>query len=221
VKEHDLEKLMKMKRHIVPKILWAGRFLDWKHPDDAIKVASMLKTSGYSFQIEIIGTGNMKDTLEKLIEEYDLSDHVKLLGSMSPEQVREHMESANIYLFTSDFNEGWGAVLNESMNSGCAVVASHAIGSVPFLLENKKNGLIYKSGDIQQLYECVTMLLNDREYSERLSVEAYNTLKQTWNAKNASNRLIKLSESLLSGKKIEYEDGPCSRAEVESQKFIE
>lgn len=51
---------------------------------------------------------------------------------MKASEVRSYMEKADIYLFTSDFNEGWGAVLNESMNSGCAVVASHAIGSVPF-----------------------------------------------------------------------------------------
>jgi hypothetical protein len=37
---------------------------------------------------------------------------------MPPEEVRVHMEQSNIYLFTSDFGEGWGAVLNEAMNSG-------------------------------------------------------------------------------------------------------
>ena len=33
------------------------------------------------------------------------------------------MEQADIYLFTSDRNEGWGAVANEAMNSACAMVA--------------------------------------------------------------------------------------------------
>lgn len=55
-------------------------------------------------------------------------------------KVREHMEDADIFLFTSDYNGGRGAVLNESMNSGCMVAASHAIGSVPFLLEDGKRG---------------------------------------------------------------------------------
>ena len=49
------------------------------------------------------------------------------------------MEKSEIFLFTSDKGEGWGAVLNESMNSACAVVASHAIGSVPFLLKDGEN----------------------------------------------------------------------------------
>ena len=37
-----------------------------------------------------------------------------MLGSMTPEQVREHMEESILFLFTSDFGEGWGAVLNEA-----------------------------------------------------------------------------------------------------------
>ena len=82
-----------------------------------------------------------------------------MLGAMPPEEVRRHMEKADIYLFTSDFNEGWGAVLNESMNSGCAVVASHAIGSVPFLIKNGENGLIYENGNQLDLEKQVLRLL--------------------------------------------------------------
>ena len=62
------------------------------------------------------------------------------------------MEKTGIFLFTSDRQEGWGAVLNEAMNSGCAVVASHLIGAVPFLKKKKKNGLVYSSGDRKTLF---------------------------------------------------------------------
>ena len=34
------------------KILWCGRFLDWKHPDDVLKVALRLKKEGYCFHID-------------------------------------------------------------------------------------------------------------------------------------------------------------------------
>lgn len=50
----------------------------------------------------------MKQQLQQMIREMDLSDCVKMLGAMSPAQVREHMERADIFLFTSDRNEGWG-----------------------------------------------------------------------------------------------------------------
>lgn len=213
VREYNVEKLISKKNRHVPKILWVGRLLDLKHPETTVIVANMLKKQGYKFQMELIGSGVLEDKLVKLINKYDLSDNVKLLGSMSPEHVREHMEDANIFLFTSDFNEGWGAVLNESMNSACAVVASHAIGSVPFLIEHKKNGFIYKNGDIQDLYNYTKELLDDPYMRDELGREAYKTLKDTWNAKTAVGRFLELANALLEGENNNlFIDGPCSKA---------
>jgi glycosyltransferase involved in cell wall biosynthesis len=170
----------------------------------------MLKDNGYKFDLDIIGTGPMESQIKNMIVSNNLQNEVKLLGSMKPEQVREHMEKANIFLFTSDFNEGWGAVLNESMNSGCGIVASHAIGSVPFLLKNKINGLIYKNGDINHLYQNVKYLLDNEKGCYQMGINAYNTLHESWNAKEAAKRVIKLSEGLLNGNVPVFKDGPCS-----------
>ena len=148
-------------------ILWVGRFLDWKHPDDALQVAKRLKAEGYAFTMNIIGTGELEQKLKVMIEQYQLNDCVHMLGSMPPERAREYMESSQIFLFTSDRNEGWGAVLNESMNSGCAVVASDAIGSVPYLMQDSENGLIYKSGDVNMLFEKVKWLLDNQSFAKK------------------------------------------------------
>lgn len=217
VKQHDIEMLLSKKKNSIAKILWVGRLLDLKHPEQTLIVADILKKEGYNFTLDIIGDGYLKNNLRNLIEEYNLEDRVNMLGSMKPEDVRKHMEAANIYLFTSDYNEGWGAVLNEAMNSGCAVVASHAIGSVPFLIENERNGLVYKNADVQQLFACTRRLLNDSGLCERLGVEAYKTLAGTWNAKIAADRFIQLATGLLEGKNVRFKDGPCSRAEIIKQ----
>ena len=197
-------------------ILWCGRFLDWKHPDDIITVARKLKDEGYIFKIKIIGTGVMENTLKHTVSQHKLDNDVVFLGAMKPYQVREHMEKAGIYLFTSDKREGWGAVLNESMNSACAVVASHSIGSVPYLIGNNENGLIYKSGDVDMLYKKVKYLLDNPNEQKRLGHNAYNTIVETWNAKVAAERFIELTKRILDGEKSPdlYENGPCSKAEI-------
>ena len=142
------EELLRYKENNIINILWAGRMIDWKEPLDVIYIANRLNKDGYSFNLNLIGTGYLEKNLREKVIEYELEDKVNFLGSMKPKEVRKYMEKSNIYLFTSNFKEGWGAVLNEAMNSGCAIVASHAIGSVPFLLEHNVNGLIYKYGDI-------------------------------------------------------------------------
>ena len=220
VKKYDLNELMsRKKQNKIPKLLWVGRLLSLKHPDDLIKLGKGLRENGYKFSLDIIGAGPMEFQLRNMIDDNNLQNQIKLLGIMKPEEVREHMEKANIFLFTSDFNEGWGAVLNESMNSGCGIVASHAIGSVPFLLKNKTNGLIYKNGDINHLYQNVKYLLDNDKECYQMGINAYNTLHDSWNAKEAAKRVIKLSKGLLNGNVPVFKDGPCSIAENISQKY--
>lgn len=216
VKKQDLDDLFYRKRqNEKTKILWVARLLPLKHPETMIELAQFLNAKGKTFDVDIIGDGEMKKQLESEIRKHRLENCVHLLGSMSPEEVREHMEKADIFLFTSDFNEGWGAVLNESMNSACAVVASHAIGSVPFLVRDGENGLIYRNGDVGDLCRKVEVLMDDPEERERLGRAAYQTLAECWNADVAAERFLQLVEDLLEeGKCVRFEEGPCSRAQI-------
>lgn len=222
VKEYDIEQLIKSKRGDVINILWAGRFIDWKHPEHALAVAQRLAQENIDFQLKMIGSGEEFDTIKNMADNMSFKHPIQFLGSMSPKEVRRHMEEANIYLFTSDFNEGWGAVLNESMNSGCAVVASHAIGSVPFLLKHGENGIIYKSCDVDDLCKKVKLLAKDNKLREKLGGNSYLTIKNKWNAKVAGERFIKLIDEInKTGKCNLFDDGPCSMAEIMQNNWFE
>ena len=213
-KHYRLEELFAGKnRHT---ILWVGRFLDLKHPDDALLVAERLKKEGYTFQMEFAGTGVMESRLRNMTASMGLDNCVNFLGPVPSDQVRHLMEQAGIFLFNSDRYEGWGAVLNESMNSGCAVVASHAIGSVPYLMKHNENGLIYKSGDVDGIYQNVKYLLDNPGEQQRLGSASYETITGLWNAEVAAQRLITLSEHLLAGEKYPdlFDEGPCSKAGI-------
>jgi len=221
-KTYDMDALLQKKAgNTMVRLLWVGRFLGWKHPDDAIETARKLNQAGYDFVMDIIGTGEMENELKDLIVKYALADRVNLLGSMKPEQVREYMEAADIYLFTSDFNEGWGVVLNEAMNSGCAVAANHGIGSVPYLLSHGKNGLIYQNGKTDDLYRKIKFLMDSPEKRRVLGKSAYETLQDSWNAPCAAERFLTLSKAVLNNSNLDlYEKGPCSRAEVLHNRWL-
>ena len=196
-------------------ILWVARFLSLKHPEAPVEVAKRLAADGYEFELNMIGVGAELEKTKALVAAEGLGDRVHFLGSMKPEEVREYMEKSEIYLFTSDRGEGWGAVLNESMNSACAVVASHAIGSVPFLVKDTENGLIYRDGDIDDLYSKVKWLLENSGERIRLGEAAYRTMIEQWNAENAAKRFLALAEAMLAGDRHPslFEDGVCSKAE--------
>lgn len=213
----DVDLLLNIKKKNT--LLWVGRLIGWKHPDAAVRLASRLKESGYQFELNIIGSGEMESLLEKMIAELNLGECVHLLGAMQTESVREYMEQSQIYLFTSDRKEGWGAVLNEAMNSGCTVVASHAIGSVPFLVKDGENGSVYESGNEDGLFFKVKCLLDNPDKGLKIGKNAYRTIVTEWNAEVAAERFVKLSQAILDGDPSPnlFDDGPCSVAEIISE----
>lgn len=210
------EALMKKKGLKHPQgvsILWAGRLIGLKHPEAAILVAKELKREGVDFELNIIGSGKLENKIKYEIQKYGLEDCVHMLGSMTPTEVRAHMERADIFLFTSDRCEGWGAVLNESMNSGCAVISDENIGSTQYLIEDGKNGLVFNSTDYNDLYKKVKWLVDNPDEMKRMGKQAYLTMLETWNGEVAAKNFISLSEALLKGEKLSpILNGPCSQA---------
>lgn len=216
-KHYDVDALIDRKEQLNQvngsiRLLWVGRLISWKHPESCIFLAKHLKEKHYHFKISIIGIGEMSSDLQASVSKHGLTDEIEFLGSMSPEEVREYMEVSSIFILTSDEQEGWGAVLNEAMNSACAVIASRATGSAPYLISNENNGVLFNSLDWGMLSSIVERLIIDPEKRRTLSVNAYKTIDNEWNAEIAAIRLISLSKCLMDGKPNPYSSGPCSHS---------
>lgn len=217
-KYKNIDELIELKHPA--SIIWVARLIELKHPEVPILVAKRLREQGYTFDIKLIGNGKLKSKLQKMITDNHLEDCVHLLGAMSPEKVRYHMEKSSIFMFTSDRNEGWGAVMNEAMNSGCAVIASHAIGSVPFLVEDGVNGFIYRDGDIKDLTDKIKKLLGSKELQKKFGKNAYYTITDQWSAEVAARRLYEISKAKCTSQTEPiFENGPCSIASVIVPKY--
>lgn len=105
-------------------------------------------------------------------------------------------------------------MLNEAMNSGCAVVASDAAGATPYLVNDGVNGSVYHSGNIQELYEKVRRLLENTTMQYSFGKAAYQTITELWNAEVAAKRFLQLSQAILNGTDASglFANGPCSPA---------
>lgn len=221
-REYDLDALMAGKEEISAgnggktEILWAARFIDWKHPELVVQLAKELKHQGKSFHITMIGDGELRPKVEEMIAAEELEDVISLTGSQTPVQVRTAMENASVFLMTSDRKEGWGAVMNEAMNSGCAVVADRMEGATLFLMKQGENGFWYKDASAKCLADLVGRLLEDKKLRETIGRNAYRTIAELWNARVAAERLLKMCETVAAGKEPEmlWTQGPCSKAEI-------
>ena len=210
---YDLPKLLEEKKP--HSLLWVGRMIPYKHPEAAIETARRLKAENIPFRLEMVGCGELEESLKDLTRQYKLEDCVSFSGSVPAAQVRRKMEAASVFLYTADRGEGWGAVLNESMNSGCAVVACRAIGAAPYLVEDGKNGLLYPENDLDALFDCTKQLLTQPETARALGSAAYEAMQGLWNAPHAARCLMELAQQLLRGEEPRLPAvGPCSSAPI-------
>ena len=194
-------------------IMWCARFLRWKHPELPVMLTKRLKDKGYKFVLDMYGSGVELEHTINLASELEVLDAVHFLGNLPNDEILKQMRRHEIFLFTSDKNEGWGAVLNESMSNGCAVVASNMIGAVPFLIEDGVSGLVFQSEDIDSLETKVMSLLENAEYRRTIARNAIDTMRATWSPANAARQFLKLISAIQTGdNSLIPLQGPCSKA---------
>ena len=225
-RRYDLDKLFRLKDSSgVIEIIFAGRFLKLKHPEYLIWLARDLVAEKEKresrgepplpdFRIHMVGDGELEHPMRTMVTNYGLLDRVNFYGFLKPDQVRALMERCHIHVFPSDNLEGWGAVVNEAMNSACAVVASSEAGAVPFLIRHWDNGVAFRGGDYEALKNSVIYLMTHAREREEIATRAYRTITEEWNADNAAQPLIYLTEGWMEGLDHPPIDGPLSRAPV-------
>ena len=180
----------------------------------------------------------MEEELKQITAAKRLIENVTFTGAMEPSKVREYMEKADIFISTSDRQEGWGAVINEAMNSSCCVVVPAEAGAVPYLVDNGYNGYVFRSDDTDELVSCVEQAARYPDIRKKLGQRAYETIRYTWNAGCAADRLVQLigilsdawgiaedecgvpSKEVPTETVIPWDEGPCSREEVRDESVV-
>ncbi len=216
LQRYDVDELMSKKAtyNKTVNILWAARFLELKHPEKALQVAKHLKNCEHNFHLNIIGYGELEDFLIKEISNYGLQDMVTILGKKTAPEVRVAMENADIFLMTSDYHEGWGVVINESLSCGCVVIADEAPGATNYLIENGVNGFTYRD-DISTVFPVIEKLVTDENYRKLIQLNAYEYMINNASPQIAAKRFIELCSEGET-----FSEGICSEAPIIKSKWF-
>lgn len=228
VEDFDVEASLDVSTSNISQLMWCSRYLMLKHPELPILMAARLKAKGYKFVLDMYGSGKLYDRTLQLINDFDLNDVIHFCGNLPNEQIQQAMRKHEIFLFTSDKNEGWGAVANESMGNGCVLVGSQTIGSVLYLVEDGITGYIFKSSRtskgfrrfgysvdneaLDSLCAKVECLLEHPEERKLIAINGYKVVRDTWSPTNAARNLMQLINDLQQGWDTSIMEGPCSKA---------
>lgn len=73
--------------------------------------------------------------------------------------------------------EEWGLVINEALASGAPVLVSQNVGSSFDLVKEGVNGFKFDPTDVKSLESLLALFLNDSSLKAKLSIEAFNSIK--------------------------------------------
>lgn len=160
------------------RILWVGRMVALKRVDTVIKALRLLIEkkiqSAFTYTLTLVGDGPESSRLKKL----SLGLPVRFLPFQPIEDVRNIMRNHDIFVFSSNGLEGWGAVVNEALTEGLVVLGSAAPGACQSLLSHDR---LFKVGDARSL-------------AKLLSIEwTVDSLDLKWTPKGAARKLLEMA----------------------------
>lgn len=96
----------------------------------------------------IVGDGRCRAELESMTSDLDLQD-VAFVGRVGNEQIYHYLDHADIMLSSPHIDNMPVSVL-EGFNAGLLVISSN-VGGVPYMIEDGKNGVLFKDDDSDEL----------------------------------------------------------------------
>jgi glycosyltransferase involved in cell wall biosynthesis len=145
-----------------PVMGYVGRLLPMKGVDLLIKALPGLK----DIDLELVGAGPEKDSLERLARQLGVGERVHFLGAMPAEDVRKTMATWDLLVLPSRETPLWmeqlGRVLLEAMALGVPIVAADT-GSIPWVVG--ESGLLFRQDDLEGFLSAVQDLLGNRDHT--------------------------------------------------------
>jgi glycosyltransferase involved in cell wall biosynthesis len=174
-----------------------GSIQRWKRQLDAVRAIDILRRRHLPVRLLVIGPVVEPDyqaEIERFVLEHDLGDYVRLVGYLDdPGRV---VARAHASVLCSD-REPFGRVTIDSMAMGVPVVATNS-GGTPEIIVNGDDGLLFETGDVEELANLLERLWRERGLRDRLSVAAKRRAAIFSNADSAMLPVLEVMEKVMS-----------------------
>jgi glycosyltransferase involved in cell wall biosynthesis len=131
-----------------PRLVCVGRLCEQKGQLILVEAAARLARSGFRFELELIGDGELRPQIEAAIHDHGLSGMVHLVGWASSGEVREKLLSARALVLPS-FAEGLPVVLMEAFALGRPVISTFVAGIPELVVPG--SGWLVPAGSVEAL----------------------------------------------------------------------
>ncbi len=187
--DESLRKKLRAKLGIDDKfiLLFLGRWVSQKGIYELLEALKSLNQEGNNVVLILIGSCDNDEILKKINEE-DLKNFVIPIGIV--ENTLEFFCASDIFVLPS-YAEGLPIAMLEAMACGLPVVVS-AVGGIPYVVENFKDGILVKPQDSKDLIDKINWCLANPEELKKIGENAKKKIREKYSLDRMTDEYIKI-----------------------------
>lgn len=195
VGNYELEDGETITKNDAPTILFAGRLAVEKNVNELIEALALMKSVPQAI-LEIVGGGEQRKFLEKIVAEHHLGARVRFLGHVSDEELRRAYLRCDVFCQPGTA-ELQSLVTLEALSASKPVVLANAM-ALPHLVDEGVNGYLFRPGDRQDLADKLDRILSmDEAGRAKLGAAGHNKVMN-----HAQDKTMNAFEALYRGESI-------------------
>lgn len=200
-------------RHLPPgqrvRVVTVGRLVEKKGIEYSIRAIAKLAKVNQTIEYTIVGDGPLKEDLQRLIQELDVSNVVKLFGWKQQQEVIEILNQAHIFIAPSVTSKDGDQdapvnTLKEAMAMGLPVVGTQH-GGIPELVEEGISGFLVPERDVNSLAEKLDYLIRHPEVWPQMGRAGRMYVEEHFEINKLNDQLVEIYQQLNSSVEPELE----------------
>lgn len=169
-------------------ILFVGRLSDEKGVIYLLETLELLKKANKKVKALIVGTGSLKESLQKYIDEHELQDVVTMVGWVHKDELPTYYATADVLVGPSVY-EAQGLVFLEALASGLPVITTNQGGMKDFI-KSGENGYMVPAKSPKALYDAIVRLYDDKKLLKKLSKQAAPSIAHDYSWDTTKQRYL-------------------------------
>lgn len=176
------------------KIIYVGRLIREKGVQTILNELSYLDSS-IIYKFLIVGDGNYRTELERIVKEKELKNNVSFLGTRN--DVETLLQQCDVFVHMPIWEEGFGITIVEAMSTGLICICNDR-GAIPEIIQNNVNGFLLdhrKKGELSKKLEELFSTY-ENEHWDTIRANAITTAKK-YSIDGFSKALDELLECII------------------------
>lgn len=175
-------------------VLYLGRLVDFKGPDLVIRAFDIACQKGFDGKLVMAGSGPLSLTCELLRAHSPFRDRIQLLGEVDAATGKRLRSEADIFTAhnctgpISGQEEAFGVSIVEAMAAGLPIVNADN-GSIPEIVENNKQGILFSAGDIEVHANALLTLATNPERRHEMGRSGWERARDEFSIQSETARL--------------------------------